>query len=94
MALDVGGLNDAIVSTELAFRSWVEQGHVFEWATAHQDTSLTRDWASLRLDRVNGKADLIILVDLLKLGLALLLSLCERQDWDVVWINSACNGPI
>lgn len=50
MALDVGGLHDAIVGAKFAFRTRIKKRHVLEGATAHKNARLTGDRTPLRLD--------------------------------------------
>ena len=90
MALDVGGLDDAIVRTELALGARVEQLHVSEGAAVHEHSRLARDRAALGLDRVDLDAEIVLsrVLELELLSLALLL-LGERQNWGVVRVDSA-----
>ena len=89
MALDVGGLDDAIVLAKLAFGTRIEQRHVFKWTAMDQDSGLTSDRAALWLNRVDSKSNVIFFILYLKLLALSLLLFSEGKDGHVVWIDLA-----
>ena len=77
MALYIGGFHNPIIGTKLALRPRIEECHVLKGAATDQDTSLSGNWTSLGLNRVNCQTNIIILIDLLQLRLAAFLLLRE-----------------
>ena len=67
MALNICGLHNPVVGTELALGPRVEQRHVLKGTATDQNTSLSGHWTCLGLNRVDCQTDFIILIDLLKL---------------------------
>ena len=89
VALDISGINDAVVCAKFTLRARVDQSHILEVTAAHQNARLSRNWATLRLDGVDRKADLVSLVLNGELGTLALLLLRKGEDGHVVRVDLA-----
>ena len=56
VALDVGGVHDAVVCAKFTFRTGVEKSHIFEGSATDKNSSLASHRATLGLNRVNLEA--------------------------------------
>jgi hypothetical protein len=56
VALDVGGVHNAVVCAKFTLRPGVETSHILEGSTTDKNSSLASHGATLGLNRVNLKA--------------------------------------
>ena len=78
----VDGVDNLVVSAELAHGSRVEQAHVLEGAAANEHAGFACCGASLRLNGVDLDTELAVAVKIFKLLFSFGLGLGEGEIWD------------